>query len=424
MRKAALLLLLLSAGSLFAAGRQRVVKHPAPPPAVQGPTFNNEVVRLFQQHCQTCHHPGDIAPFSLLSYDDAKSRAPLIRAMTQSRQMPPWKATDGCGDFADARVLPQADIDTIAKWVTNGAPEGNRADLPPALTFDSGWTLGQPDMVLAYPEPYTPPADGDIYRCFTIPTNLVADGYVSAIDIHPGDRASVHHVIAYVDYGSESVRLDEADPGPGYTMFGGPGFENPGALGGWAPGMRAVMLPEDVALSLPTNARIVLQIHYHPHHAAPGPDKTEIGIYIARKKPEQLLYILPLVNRTFTIPPGNGNYKVEAGLPFPLPISMKAYLVAPHMHLLGRKMKIEARTASGETKCLVNIDDWDFNWQTLFRFKEPVDLPAGTRITATAYYDNSEANARNPNTPPKSVSWGEATTDEMCVAFLGVTVGN
>jgi Copper type II ascorbate-dependent monooxygenase, C-terminal domain len=410
----------------FLAARQRAVLHPGPPPQITtGPTFSNEVVRIFQNHCQTCHHPGDIAPFSLMTYEDAVDHTDAIKFMTQTRRMPPWKPTPACGDFADARVISQDEIDLIAKWVDNGAPAGNVADLPPAKNFDGGWTLGQPDLVLSYSEPYTPPVTADMYRCFPMPTNLTADTYVSAIDIKPGDRQTVHHVIAYIDTSAsgDSQKLDDADPGPGYTSFGGPGFSTTSlsaTLGGWAPGARPVVLPDDVAMSLPANSRIVLQVHYHPHSFKTVPDQTQIGIYFAKKKPNKIVYFLPLINQTFTIPPNDPNYLVSAEYNVGLPVHL--YLIFPHMHLLGRKMHVSATLPGGMEQCLINVDDWDFNWQGQYKFSEPVAIPSGTKLSLQAYYDNSTDNVRNPNNPPKAVSWGEQTTDEMCIAFLGFTI--
>jgi hypothetical protein len=418
--------ILLAAVALLlctAAARQRVYRPPAAPSGK--PTFNREVVRIFQQNCQSCHHPGDIAPFSLMTYADAFPYRMQIKLKTQSKEMPPWKATDGCGDFEAARVLSAADIETIKQWVDAGAPEGAKTDLPPQLQFTSNWTLGTPDMVLSNPEPYTPPASGDMYRCFTLPTNLPADSYVSAIDIHPGDRETVHHVIAYIDTTGDSVALDEKDPGPGYTSFGGPGFQivnaNAATLGGWAPGARPFTLPDGIAYSLPANSRVVLQVHYHPHHGQPLPDRTEIGIYFAKQKPKQLLRILPVINQTFTIPPNDANYEVKASFPIPVPVATHLWVIAPHMHLLGRKMKVEATLPNGAKECLINIDDWDFHWQGMYRYREGLAMPAFTRYSLTAYYDNSDGNPRNPSSPPKAVSWGEETTDEMCIAFLGIT---
>lgn len=417
MRLRILPLLLLAALPSLAA-KQRSVRFT---PAVTGPTFSNEVVRIFQQHCQSCHHEGDIAPFPLMTYADAKPHATLIKFMTQTRQMPPWKPSDGCGDFADARKLTTAEIDTIAKWVNAGAPEGNRALLPTPRDFSTGWVLGEPDMILASPEPYTPAAGKDTYRCFTMPANTTSEKFVRAIDVHPGDRETVHHVISFIDTTGISATLDERDPGPGYTCFGGAGFNTTGTLGGWAPGSRPLQLPDKVGFSLPAAARVVLQVHYHPHHGEPGPDQTSIGIYFAKEEPEQLMYVIPLINDTFTIPPHDANYRVEAVVPF-TPIALKVWFIAPHMHLLGKKMNVVVQPPSGAAQCLIDIQDWDFNWQGSYRFKEPITIPTGSRVSLTAYYDNSSANPRNPNDPPKAVSWGEETTDEMCIAFLGITL--
>ncbi|HEV7766874.1 MAG TPA: peroxiredoxin, partial [Thermoanaerobaculia bacterium] len=262
----------------------------------------------------------------------------------------------------------------------------------------------------------------DTYRCFTMPTNLTSDAYVRAVDVHPGDRETVHHVISFIDTTGASVALDEADPGPGYTCFGGPGFSQIGTLGGWAPGTRPLELPSDVGYELPATSRVVLQVHYHPHKAQPTPDRTSIGIYFAEQKPERLMIIVPLINQTFTIPPNDSNYRVTAGFPIPTPFPLKIWFIAPHMHLLGRKMNVQMTPRNGAPQCLIDIQDWDFNWQGAYRFQEPIIAPTGTRFSLTAYYDNSSANPKNPNDPPKAVSWGEETTDEMCIAFLGVTL--
>jgi hypothetical protein len=407
--------------SLAASAKIRSVRHPQPPLPVSGPTFSKEVVRIFQQHCQTCHHEGDIAPFSLVTYEEAKPNAILIKFMTQTRQMPPWKPTQGCGTFKDERRLTDGEIDTIGKWVDAGAPEGNRADLPQPLDFGGGWALGQPDLVIKSPEPFTAASGKDTYRCFTVPTNLTSAAYVTAVDTHPGDRTTVHHVLTFVDITGESVRLDEADPGPGYTCFGGPGFSLAGSLGGWAPGSRPLELPESTAFQLPAASRVVMQVHYHPHDGDAQPDQTEIALYLTKEAPARLMGILPVINNTFTIPPNDANYRVIGTWPLPMTAPIKVWFVAPHMHLLGRKIAVQATKPDGAATCLVNIDDWDFNWQGSYAFKEPLSFPSGTRFSLTAYYDNSSANARNPNNPPKPVSWGEQTTDEMCLAFVGFT---
>lgn len=415
-------LLLMLALPAFA-GKTRAVRNVPTPPIPPGtPTFSNEVVRIFQQHCQSCHHDGDIAPFSLVEYADAKSRAPLIRFMTQSRQMPPWKPVEGCGTFRDERRLSADQIATIAKWVEAGAPEGDRAQLPAPLDFSSGWVKGQPDLVLKNSEAFKAPVGTDTYRCFTIPTNLTSKAYVSAVDTHPGDRETVHHVLTFIDTTGASQALDEKDPGPGYTCFGGPGFDVTGTLGGWAPGSRPLEMPDNIAFELPANSRVVMQVHYHPHHGEPEPDQTELGLYLAKQPPAKLMQVIPIINQDFTIPPNNANYAVDAVWPILTPVRLKIWFVAPHMHLLGRSMKVEMKPPNGDAQCLINIDDWDFNWQGAYRFETPIDVPIGSRMSLRALYDNSSSNPVNPNDPPKSVSWGEATTDEMCIAFLGVTI--
>jgi hypothetical protein len=417
MRLRLLALLLLFAIPVVA--KQRVVHHPAPPSA---PTFSNEVVRILQQNCQTCHREGDIAPFPLMSYADAKPRAALIRFMTETRQMPPWKAADGCGDFRDERRLSEAEIETLVKWVEAGAPEGNPAQLPAQREFPSGWTLGEPDLILGNAEAFTPPHGTDTYRCFSIPTQLTSDKFIAAVDTHPGDRMTVHHVLSFIDPTGASAALDEADPGPGYTCFGGPGVTTTGSLGGWAPGAPPLQLPENVAFTLPAASRVVMQVHYHPHHGEPMPDRTQFGLYYSEAASPKELRFLPLINQTFTIPPNDAHYRVDAAFPIVVPFPLKLWLIAPHMHLLGKEMTVQVQRPNGSRECLIRIDDWDFNWQGAYRYVEPIDVPAGSRLSLTAYYDNSSNNPRNPNTPPKPVSWGEATTDEMCIAFLGVTI--
>ena len=388
-----------------------------------GPTFSKEVVRIFRQHCQTCHREGDIAPFPLTTYAEAKPWASLIKFMTATREMPPWKPSDGCGDFLDERRLTQREVDSIGMWADNGAPEGDRRDLPPPLELNSEWLLGPPDLVVKS-EPFTPASSGDTYRCFVVPTEFPTSRYVRAFDTRPGDRRTVHHVFAFIDTTGVAEALDAADPEPGYRCFGSPNANVFGALGAWNRGWRPYELPEETGVELPPGARIVLQVHYHAHEDPPLPDQTEFGLYFTKGLPREVMRMTAVVNTSFTIPPGDPNYKVTADLlampvtPFP----MKLWVIWPHMHFLGRKMKVEMKTRTGETHCLIDIQDWDFNWQGAYVYRQPVNIPAGSRLFATAYYDNSESNPRNPNHPPRPVSWGWESADEMCLAVIGVTV--
>ncbi len=387
------------------------------------PTFSKEVVRIFQKNCQTCHHPGDIAPFSLMTYKEARPWAQAIREQVILRKMPPWKPAAGCGDFRDARGLSNEEIQTIVAWVDAGAPEGNQAELPPPLEFPDGWPLGAPDLIVSPDLDYTPPTQGDMYRCFSVPvTGLRGDRWISALSVKPGNPKIVHHVIAYPDPTGASAQLDAKDPEPGYTCFGGPGFDTSDFLGGWAPGSRGYFAPEGAGIKLPNNSRVVIQVHYHPTGVRET-DRTPIGLYFAKSPVSKQLQALPLFNNRFAIPPGAKNYEVTASYAIPQFLSAQMWVVTPHMHLLGKKIKVELnRPGASQPDCLVNIEDWNFNWQGTYLYKNPIELTSGAHLKLTTIYDNSTDNPLNPNNPPKTVRWGEETTDEMSLAFIGFTL--
>lgn len=391
-------------------------------------TFTNQVVRILQNNCQVCHHPGDIAPFPLMTYEEAKLRAPLIKEVTEKRYMPPWKPVEGCGEFKNSRRMSDGDVATLAQWVDAGAPEGDPADMPTPRQFPDRWSLGQPDAVLDLGTDYLPdPAGSDVYRCFSIPTNFAEDRWIGSVDVKPGNRAIVHHVLLFVDRTGQSAQLDANDPGPGYTCFGGPGFSPASTqdsgefvLGGWAPGAAPQVLPEGVAARVPAGARIVLQVHYKPN-GHPETDRTQVGLYFPTQPVRKQYRTLPIANRGFLIPAGAEHHKVTATLKLPAYLDVHAVSMSPHMHLLGREMKVEAESPDGSTRCLIDIDNWDFHWQGGYQYKEALPVPGGTTIRVTAYYDNSANNPENPNSPPKDVRWGERTTDEMCLLFVGFT---
>ncbi len=399
------------------------------------PTFNKEVVRIMQTSCQSCHHPGDIAPFSLMSYKEARPWAAAIREQVLMKKMPPWKPQAGCGDFLDERGLTQDEINTIVAWVDGGAAEGAAADAPAPIQFPDTWPRGEPDFVADMNVDYTPPQGKDTYRCFSVPaSSLRGDRFIQGLDVRPGNRKIVHHVIAYADPGGKSVALDEKDPGPGYSCFGGPGFSislgtadilagKAIMLGGWAPGSRGYFAPEGVGIKMAGAAadRVVLQVHYHPTGEAEA-DRTSAGFYFAKKPVSKSLLLLPLVNQSFTIPAGAKNHEVTASFDVPSLLTGKLVGVTPHMHLLGKQIKVEMTPPGGQPQCLVNIPSWDFNWQGAYLYKNSIAATAGSRIKLTCVYDNSTDNPYQPNNPPKPVRWGEETTDEMALAFLAFTL--
>jgi hypothetical protein len=274
-------------------------------------------------------------------------------------------------------------------------------------------------------EAFTPPFQGkDIYRCFVLPTSESADRWVESSEVLPGSRAMVHHVILFIDSTGASEQLDANEPGPGYTCFGGPGFTpsiDAASLGAWVPGNTPPVMPEGVAMKLPKGARVVMQVHYSVRSGVMEPDLTRVGIRFAKPPIHKALRFVPVINDTFRIPAGNPSYTVQAGIPV-VPLGVHVLNVTPHMHLLGKTMRVEARLPSGATPCLVDVPDWDFHWQGTYSYQQPMALPLGSSVSLTATYDNSPDNPENPNSPPKDVIWGESTTDEMCLAFLGVTL--
>jgi hypothetical protein len=383
-------------------------------------TYTKDVAPILFAHCAGCHRPGEIGPFPLLTYKDAAKRADFLKDVVSERRMPPWKAEPGFGSFHDERRLTDAEITTIARWADTGAKEGDARDLPPPK-FTDGWQLGEPDLVLKMAEPFTVPAGGrDVFRCFVLPTNLAEDRSVAAVEFRPGNRRVVHHALFFLD-STGAARHKEEAPGKGFPGFGGPGFLPTGTLGGWAPGATPRPLPDGMGRPLAKGSDLVLQVHYHPT-GKEEQDQSQIGIYFTKKPAEKVVSGIPLLNRKIYIPAGIERHKETAT--FTTPVDVEVIGIAPHMHLLGREMKVTATTPDGKVVPLVWVKDWDFNWQGQYQYREPIKLPKGTRFDLEAVYDNSEKNARNPNSPPKKVTWGEQTTDEMCLCAVQVVTKN
>jgi mono/diheme cytochrome c family protein len=383
------------------------------------PTFNKDIAPILYNNCANCHRPGEVAPFSLLTYQDAAKRASLIAGAVTQRFMPPWKAEPGYGDFEGERRLTEAQIALIQAWVKAGAPEGDATDktLPPK--FVDGWQGGEPDKVLTIPVKYNLPADGpDQYRCFVIPTGLDKDVYIDATEFRPGNRRIVHHALVFTDASGKARQLAAASPDGSYPCFGGPGFPASGLIGGWVPGYTPQ--PHDPELSLPLHAGmdVVIQIHYHPS-GKPEQDESSLGLSFSGPPTRGRTSIL-LFDHHLDIPPGDSQYVAKSSLTLPRAVQLIG--VTPHAHYLCKDMKVTATLPDGSSKPLIWIKDWDFNWQNAYRYKKPVDLPKGTRIDLVYTYDNSENNPHNPAHPPVRIHWGEETKDEMALVFLNVVV--
>jgi hypothetical protein len=392
------------------------------------PTFHGQVSRILRKNCVECHRVGDIGPMALDDAAVAAEWADDIVEELEAGRMPPWRPTRGIGRFVGERGISPRELDIVRRWRDAGAPEGEPVRRKP-YQAPEGWLLGTPDAVLDYGAPFTVPVGADdIYRCFPVTNPFGRDVWISGIEVRPGDRRVLHHVVLYLDPAGESLAKDAAEEGPGYTCFGGPATTQPLVLGGWAPGNRPSISPRGTAMRLAAGDTIVIQCHYHADEADVA-DHTVIGLFESEDPDPNEIFLVPVMNDTFTIPAGDAAYPVEAlldpeeltgGLFKP---SGHAFAVLPHMHWLGRSINVDALLPDGTEQRLVEIRDWDFDWQDTYTFTKPIPLPAGSKLRVRSVYDNSEGNERNPNSPPIDVSWGERTVDEMCLAFVALALG-
>ncbi len=387
--------------------------------------YTRDIAPILNSHCVGCHRAGEVAPFALETYAEARTWARAIQDVTTRRIMPPWKAVPGFGEFCDARGLDAHDIAAIASWAAAGAPQGDVSTSPPAPHFPpaGAWSLGKPDCELQPVRPYHLTAEGpDVYRNFVLPIDFKEDRYVSAMEFKPGNRAVVHHVVLYIDPTAQSAKMDGKETEPGYSVPGvtiGVFAAEWGEV--WVPGRTPRFFPPGVAVKIPAGSKLVMQVHYHKN-GAPQTDSTRLALYFAHDTVKQILQTGPLLNAGFALQPGNAHQQVTTSVVLPMDVHIRT--VFPHMHLLGREMKVTATLPTGETKPLIYVKDWDFNWQETYLLREPMALPKGTRIDVAAVFDNSDRNPRQPSHPPHEVHWGEQTTDEMCLAVLGFTIDN
>jgi hypothetical protein len=389
-------------------------------PAVKAPTkpvFSTDIAPIVFRSCTSCHRPGEAAPFALMSYQDVKRRGALIAAVTQSRYMPPWHATPGYGDFIDVHRLTDEQIATIKQWVESGMPEGDAAKTPALPNFPEGWQLGKPDIILTMPQAFDLPATGpDIYRNFTIPMDVPENKWVRAVEFRPSARKVVHHALFFVDTTAESRKHDGEDGKPGYNGgLDGTRHAKSGKLGGWAVGGNPHFLPAGLAYPLPKGSDFVLQMHFHLTGKVEREQST-IGIYLADKAPDRRIAAIQVpalfgVGNDLDIPAGEKAYLMKDS--FTVPVDVEGITVSGHAHYLCRDMQAVATLPDGTKQWLLWIKDWDFGWQDQYQYKNPVALPAGTRIDVAITYDNSADNPHNPTHPPKRVKWGEQSFDEM-----------
>jgi tetratricopeptide (TPR) repeat protein len=378
------------------------------------PSFNADIAPILWRNCASCHRPGQMAPFSLVTYADARQRASQIARVTGAHVMPPWLPAQGYGTFANARVLRDVDIQAIAEWAAAGAPEGDAADRndPPAWT--DGWQLGTPDLVVELPEPYRlTPGDADEFRNFVLPLPVSTTKFVRGMEVRPGNAHVVHHATLGIDRTRASRMLDDADPQPGYDGMFSSGAHSPESHAlGWTPGMTPRLDPPSIAWRLDPGSDLIVQLHMMRGHLhEPEPVRPSVGFYFSSTPPDTESIDFRLGSKTIDIPAGAEAYQVTDS--FDLPVDVQLLSIYPHAHYLGKEMKASATLPDGRTEPLLWIKRWDFRWQDQYQYATPLALPKGTRLTMTYTYDNSAANGSNPHRPPVRVQYGPQSSDEM-----------
>src|SRR5262249_37162380 len=342
----------------------------------------------------------------------------FIREVTESGQMPPWKAHPGAGVFLDSPRLSVLEKEILARWAETGCRQGDPADLPPMPRFPEGWALGPPDLVLTMPDPWElAPPRFDPYRAFALPMPADRDVAITGIEFHPGNRRIVHHSRVHLDETGDARRREADDPTPGFAGWMGRKIVElpyPG-LGGWTPGLTPRHAPEGSGRVIPRGSDIVLQIHYHPTGKVAS-DRSSVGLYFASEPLPRRMAGLSIPTDRIDIPAGARRHVlVQAAR---LRADVRLYTVVPHAHYLCREFRLAATLPDGTIRPLLWINDWDFDWQDQYRYAKPVHLPKGTVLTFAAYFDNSEENPRNPNRPPQRVRYGIESRDEMCACHL------
>jgi hypothetical protein len=418
-------------------------------------TWHRDVAPVIAEACAGCHVEGDIAPFALTSYAEVSALAAVLAPSIEARSMPPWPPAAGCNDYQHDRSLTEEQRATLLTWLDEGAPEGDPAEAAPLPEPDDAWV---PDVTAAMPEPYVPAIEPDDYRCFLLEPGDLADldgtRYVTGFEVFPGERAVVHHVIAYI-VDAEQVAafeaLDAGDPGPGYTCFGGPnGMQGSGSgsgarwLGSWVPGSTPWAAPEGSGIAIDPGVRLVVQMHYNTSSSAPVADRTSLGLRLADSV-EHPGMMFPLTDIGWVT--GSSPMTIPAGEPAvvhsttierdgPLLSLLLGRLgvgasetvaissAGLHMHTLGHKARLAVRHADASESCLLELDEYDFAWQGGYGLREAVELGPDDALELSCEWDNSAENQPVVDGvvgDPRDVAWGEGTFDEMCLGVVYVS---
>jgi peroxiredoxin/mono/diheme cytochrome c family protein len=372
-------------------------------PRVDGQvTYAKQVSRILQKRCQECHRPGEIGPFSLLTYDDAKDWADTIREVVKEERMPPWHPDPRFGHFSNDRRLSRAEADTLLAWTEQGCPKGDEKDLPPPVSFIEGWKIGKPEAVFTMKEEFKVPAKGVLpYKTFVVDPGFKEDRWIQAAEARPGNRAVVHHVLVYILEDGKEI----------YDKDG-----RAATLAGWAPGDMPTLYAKGVAKRVPAGAKLMFEVHYTPN-GKEQTDRSSVGVIFAKQPPGRVVETNVLANIGLRVPPRVARHVEELEYVFDEDVELLSFM--PHMHLRGTSARYVVTYLDGRKETLLSVPDYDFNWQSIYRFAKPISMPKGTKITWIGEWDNSADNPRNPD-PAKEVRFGLQTWDEMMNGWMEV----
>ena len=372
-------------------------------PSAREVTFARDVAPILFANCAYCHRPGEVAPFSLLSYKDARPWAVSIKQAVSTRQMPPWNADPHYGSFRDARRLTDQEIATIVAWVDGGAKEGNPSDTPALPQFADGWQIGEPDLVLTMAEPVKIPATGTI-PYLTVPTNyeFPEDTWVQAIEVRPGNRRVVHHAVASASIPNEN------------GVGGGQNVHL------YSPGLEAMVWRDGYGKFFPKGTRFSFSMHYNAIGTETS-DQSKIGFRFARTPVHTQVNTTIVANSQIVVPPMVQKHEVIASFQFPS--ESRIHGLRPHMHLRAQLGTASVIRPDGRRTVLLHIPHWDDSWQNYYVLSTPERVPQGTILEYLASYDNSPANPLNPD-PTRPVPWGQQVWDEMHSTYMTWTAVN
>lgn len=366
-------------------------------------TFTRDVAPILYNRCVECHRAGEVAPMALITYNETRPWAKAIKQKVVDRSMPPWLASPENDHFKNNRRLSQKEIDTISAWVDAGAQKGNDEDLPAPPKFEQGWAIGKPDAVISLDQEVPVPAEGVIpYKYFTVQTDFKEDKWVQAAEIRAGNRKVVHHIIVFV----QQPGARSAQPGEGR----GRGVK----LCGFAPGEQPKVFPPGTARLIKKGSTLTFQMHYTPNGEATT-DRSYIGLIFSKTPVQKIALTGTATNARFVIPPGEANYEVRSS--WTAPDDVRIIDLMPHMHVRGKDFTYTAVYPDGRSEVVLRVPKYDFNWQLLYQFKEPLFFPKGARLDCVAHFDNSARNKYNPD-PTKEVRWGDQTWEEMMIGWF------